>query len=237
MKQLIRSFFVFLAFQLFYYSADGQIIVNGHNPKRDFFAGPQQSLSISYGSILWIDGKNIPLAGYSEPLADFHGIGDLFSVEKYNFSIGVNVGYERNLSDLVSVRGAFSTGKLFTGIGGRLDLITHDKSSISQLGLYTRFSLTKNLKRRLQFQWLVGPELLYAKKDVLVEEYVADETSTPDNYRQNIKVVEGALVTGLGISLRLTKKFSLFSDGMVGIAMPGNGLKLTNSGIGMKYHW
>lgn len=236
MKPFIRFFLILLPFQLLSITVDAQIRVNGHNPKRNFFPGPQQSLSVSFGSILWVDGKNVPLAGYSAPLADFHDIGDLFSVERYNIGTGVNIGYERNFSDFVSLRAAFATGKLITGATGRIDLITNDKSSISQLGIYSRFSLTKDLKKVLQFQWLVGPELIYAKKDVLIEEYVLDEASAPDSYRQKVQVVEGALVTGLGISVILSGKFSLFSDGLVGVALPGNGLKITNSG-GLKYHW
>lgn len=237
MKQIFNRFFIFLAFQFLYSNITAQIIVNGRNPTRYRSSVGGNAVSISYGSIFWVDGENIPLPGYSSSMSFFHRGFDPFSVEKMNVSTGITLGYERPLSSKFSLRAAFSTAKLVTGIVGRSDLITTDKSKITQFGLYSRYTLTKNSDKKLQFQWLVGPELLYVKKDVLVEDYMIDESSSPKNYRQDVSIIEGAIVTGLGISFKLSNSFSLFSDGMVGISLPGKGFKSTNSGFGLKYNW
>ena len=217
-------------------STFSQIRVNGKSPRRNFFGSAQNSLSISYGNIFWVDGKNVPMAGYSEPLAVFHEIGDLFSVERYNIAMSVNFGYERQFSDRLALRASLFTSKLNTGSQARADLITSDKSKIHQLGLYGRYTLT-NPERKFQVNWLLGPELMYAQKDVYIADYVADASSSPDNYRQNITVVEGALQTGFGFSYKIIDSFTIFIDGMAGISLPGKGFKSSNSGIGLKYNW
>ena len=234
---LLNTVLLSLVFCVFQNSLSAQIIVNGYNPTRNLTEGPGHALSISYGNIIWVDGDNVPLPGYSSSLSGFHDFSTVFSIEKANVSTGITVGYERQLTKMFAVRASFSTAKLTTGAVSRLDLIATDKSKITQLGLYSRYSLTRNLKHRFQFQWLAGPELLYAKKNVFVEEYVVDETSTPQTYNQNITIVEGAVVTGLGLSFRVSNAFTLFSDGMIGISLPGKGLKTTNSGFGLKYMW
>ena len=179
----------------------------------------------------------MPLPGYSSSLSFFHGVNDPFSIEKMNVSSGISLGYERQLSPRFSVRTAFSTAKLVTGITSRFDLLVTDKSKITQLGLYSRYTLTKNPARRLAFHWLAGPELVFVKKNAVVEEYITGESDDPENYHQNISIVEGAIVTGLGISLKISNSFSLFSDGMVGISLPGKGFKSSNTGLGVKYNW
>jgi len=237
MKQIFNGFFIYLAFQFLYNSVTAQITINGHNPRRYRYSAAGNAVSISYGSIFWVDGNNSHLPGYSSSRSSFHDASDFFSIEKMNVSTGVTLGYERTLSHKFSLRAAFSTSKLTTGFKSRFDLIGTDKSRISQVGLYSKYTLTKNEDRRLQIQWLVGPELVYVKKDVLVEDYMVDESSTPGNYRQNISIVEGAILTGLGISFKLSNSFSLFSDSMIGISLPGKGFKSTNSGLGLKYNW
>lgn len=230
MKNYKAVFFVILS--LLFSNLSAQIIVNGRSPVRYYSSGPQNSLSISYGNIFWVDGENVPLQGSSYSMQQFHNP----SVENMNRSLGLSVGYERVLARKIALRAAFSTAKLITGLQSREDLITTDRSRIAQLGAYFRYSLTKNPDNRFQIQWLAGPELIYVKKDVLIDGYVEGE-GKPDNLRQNVSILEGAAVTGLGLSFRISNAFSLFSDGMVGVSLPGKGLKMTNSGIGLKYNW
>jgi|GEM_PF-5455837 len=239
MKRIARSSFVFFLFYSISTAASAQIFIEGHNPRRGRGAssGLRSEISVSLGSLLWVDGKYTPLPGYSSSQSGFYIIGDPFSLEKYNISFGLNIGYQRYLSELFSVKTILSSTRLYTGLEGRTDLNVEDKSRISQLGVYGSYSLTKNLDHRLQFQWLFGPELIYVNKNVIVKDYVLSEDDIPEDYRHKVSILDGAVVTGLGISLRLTKTLSLFSDGMMGLSLPGGGFKMTNSGFGLKAGW
>lgn len=233
MKINCKVIFTLLMFVMVLSDVFPQIVINGHYSRRYLSSISRNAISISYGNILWIDGENVPLAGHSYSREAFPSVGNF---ENRNISTGINVGYEKTISARFGIRTSFSTAKLTTGLTERADLIAHDKSRFTQLGLYSRYTLTKDLRRRFQFQWLAGPELIYARKNVLIEDYVEGEEA-PHPYRQDISIIEGAVVTGLGISFRVSDAFCLFSDGMVGISLPGKGLKVNNSGFGIKYTW
>lgn len=238
MNPNLRTFLLFLGVLVMSAGVDAQIVVNGYNPRRYHDAsGPRNAVSVSYGYNFWVDGDNVPLAGYSSSMAMFHRIGDTYSFEKSNVSLGISMGYERQLSNRLSLKGAFSTTKLTTGVTQRIDLMTTEKSKFTQLGLYCKYTLNKDLQRKLQFQWIVGPELIYARKDVIVEEYVLDENSDPEKYHQDITVAEAAVVTGLGLSYHFSKSIGVFSEMMMGVSLPGNGLKSTVSSLGLRYNW
>ena len=237
MKRISTIIFV-LALQLLANNIQAQIIMNGRNPSRYGASNFQGSaLSISFGFNIWADGDATPLPGYSASLATFRSIGKILSLEKANFTNGVNVGYERQISERFGARAAFYTAGMTNGSSSRLDLLTTDKSKFTQIGLYARYTLTKNSDHRIQFHWLAGPEFIYAKKDMIIDEYVLDENSTPQPYRQNITITEGAIVTGPGVSCKITGGLSLFSDSMFGISLPGKGFKSTQTGFGLKYGW
>jgi hypothetical protein len=237
MKHLYTITF-FLAFLLAFQSADAQIVINGYNPRRYSVASGLNALSISYGYVVWVDGNHVSLPGYSSSKAFFHsGFGDPFSVEKGNVSVGLGVAYERKLSQKFAVKGAFSTAKLHTGTASRFDFDAVDKSRLTQFGVYAKYSLTKNPDSRFQFQWLAGPELVYAKKDVFIQDYVLDEASEPRTFRQNVSVLEGALVTGIGAAFKLNSSLALVSEGMIGVSLPGSGFKSTNTMLGVRYSW
>ncbi|TZF86144.1 hypothetical protein FW774_03585 (plasmid) [Pedobacter sp. BS3] len=237
MKKMPKQLLTSAVFLLICLSSKAQIHINGRNPSRSFWGGPQNAVSLSFGNIIWVDGKNVALPGYSEPLKAAHTFGDFFSLERYNYSSGVKVGYDRKLSDKFSLRTAFLIARLVTGLVSRTDLITNDKSRIAQLSVLASYLLTKNTDHRLQFQWLLGPEFLYANKNVTVSQYMVNDDDTPENYNQKIAIGEVGIVTGLGISFRITEKFALFSEGTMGISLPGKGFKWSNSGIGLKYNW
>jgi hypothetical protein len=238
MNPTLKVVFFLLSVLLLSSSVNAQIVVNGYNSRRYHdVSGPRNAVSVSYGYNVWIDGDNVPLPGYSSSRAMFHRIGDPYSIEKSNISLGINLGYERQLSNRFCLKVAFSTTKLTTGATKRIDLMTTEKSKFTQLGLYGKYTLNKDLQRKLQFQWIVGPELIYARKDVIVEEYVLDENSDPEKYHQDITIAEAAVVTGLGLSYHLSKSIGVFSEMMMGVSLPGNGLKSTVSSLGLKYNW
>ncbi|MFD2160893.1 hypothetical protein ACFSJU_00675 [Paradesertivirga mongoliensis] len=226
---------IYISFLYFFLVNDaaGQIVINGRSPVRYSSAGHKNSLSISYGNIFWVDGKNVPLSGSSYSLRSSYNPG---FEDNTNHSMGITVGYERTVARRFTLRTAFSRSKLATGMRNRADLITTDRSRITQLALYSQYSLTRNINRRFQFQWLAGPELIYVKKDVLVHDYV-DGEGDPKHYRQNIAILEGGIVSGLGASFQISDSFCLFSNAMVGVSLPGRGFTATSSGLGLKYMW
>lgn len=234
----LSSIILFLAIITIANDIHAQIIMNGRNPSRYGTSNSGGSaLSISFGPNIWADGGATPIPGYSSSLADFHSFGGILSLEKANFTQGLNLGYEKNVSERLAVRASFYTANMTHGAASRLDLLTTDKSKFTQLGLYARYTLTKNMDRRIQFQWLLGPELIYARKDMIIAEYVLDETATPQPYHEDITITEVALVTGPGASCRIAGGISLFTDSMFGLSFPGKGFKLTQTGLGLKYSW
>ncbi len=234
-----------LFFVLILYTSNSviaQIVINGPKPTRDRYSGSTSAITVSYVYNRWIDEDNEPVPGYSNPLEAFHATpSDPFGVEKNNVSKGINIGYERQLRSNMGLRFAFTTSKLKTGIDQRKDLIVTDKSRLFQLGVYGKYSLLGNSSKRLQVELLAGPELIYANKDFLIKEYVnvldPEPNAVPADYRQIVKVLEVAVVSGLGISYRITNSFAIFSEGLVGISLPGSGLKISNSGVGIKHTW
>ncbi|HEY0669856.1 MAG TPA: hypothetical protein VGD22_16865 [Sphingobacteriaceae bacterium] len=238
MNKILRLIVTIVTLHTTYTTADAQIIVNGHNPSKfnRGNSGPANSFSISYGYVIWVDGNNVPLPGYSAPEASYH-FENFDTGENNNGCYAFNAGYERRIAEYLSLKLSFITAKLVNGIILRPDLNSYDKSRISQLGLYGRYSLSKNSKKRMQLQWLAGPELIYVKKDVLIDDYVLDENSTPQQYHQNITIMEGAAVTGIGLSYRISNHISTFTDVLAGISLPGKGFKFTNSGCGLKVNW
>jgi hypothetical protein len=238
MNQTLKLLFTVFLLQFTYHLAIAQIIVNGHNPSKfnRGDAGPANSFSISYGYVIWVDGNNVPLPGYSAPEAAYH-LENLSTGESNNGCYAINAGYERRISDYFSLRLSVISAKLINGILLRADLNSYDKSRISQVSLYSRYSLSKNPKKRMQLAWLAGPELIYVKKDVLINDYVLDENSTPQQYHQDITIMEGAAVTGIGLSYKLSDHVSTFTDVLAGISLPGKGFKFTNSGFGLRVGW
>ncbi len=237
MKQLAQIIFL-LAIVMLANDINAQIIMNGRNPSRYGISNSSgSSVSISFGPNIWADGNANPIPGYSSSLAGLHSFGSIIPLEKANFSSGLNFGFEKTISEYLAVRASFYTASMTHGAASRLDLLTTDKSRFTQFGMYARYSLTKNLDHRIQFQWLLGPELVYAKKDMIIEEYMPDQTATPQPYRENIAITELALVSGPGISCKIAGGIALFSDSMFGISFPGKGFKLTQTGFGLKYSW
>ena len=236
MKSILKRVFILQIFVLSIFDVSAQIVINGHNPRRIEAPDLKNAIVVSYGNVLWIDGENVPLTGYSSSRESLHGLRDPHSIEKKNVSVGMNVGIERYLSPKVTLRAALYIAKLATGLANRDDLIAEDESRIMQFGLYSKYALTKNSRHRLQFQWLAGPELIYVKKNILIDEYV-ENGEAPVPYRQNISILEGAIVTGLGISFRVSNAILIFSDGMLGISLPGAGLKTSNTLLGLSYRW
>lgn len=217
------------------YQCSAQIIINGNNPRRYSYSSfPRNAIRISYGLNTWVDGGGVSLKGYSSSLASYHSVNP---EDGTNSTGGLNIGYERQLTENFAIAGTFYTAGMKNGAASRSDLITVDKSRFTQLGIYTKTTLTKNLSNRVHFHWLAGPELIFAKKDMIVNEYVLDASSVPESYHQDVSVVEGAFVTGLGISCRVVSKFSVFTDTMIGIALPGGGFKTSHSGLGARYSW
>jgi hypothetical protein len=220
--------------------ASAQIVINGHNPARNSYSGPLNGLSISIAQVVWADGGYKPLQGYSQTsgLASSY-TGALNTVERYNASVGAKIGYDRQLTSRLSIVTTLFSSKMISGTQTRPDLvILEDKSRMSQLGVYGSWRLTRDENRRLQFGWMLGPEAIYATRNVLIEKYTTEGSETaPDNYRQKITVAEGAIVTGPGGSLRIANAFELFGNTMFGITIPGGALKGSSTGLGLKYRW
>jgi hypothetical protein len=238
MKYFCKSAFILFVLLLAFNSLSAQIVINGYNPRRIKMPNAQNSISISYGYSMWGDGNHVPVNGYSYSRSFYHsGFGDPLSAEKENISVGINIGYEKRLTNLFSLKGSLSSTKLETGTSTRIDLITTDKSRFTQFGLYGKYSLTKDLNKTVQFQWLFGPEVIYAKRDVFIQDYVLNDSEIPETYRQHVQVLEVAAVTGLGLSIKITNALSLISEGMIGVSLPGTGLKVTTSLAGLKYNW
>jgi hypothetical protein len=237
MKRILKITFT-IALLGFTATSSAQIIINGNNPNRRYAHKsaseiPSNAVSISYASVFWEDGKNVPLQGHSITLDDSE-LYDGFSVEQWNFAVGVQVAYDKKITDRFLVNLAFSTARMVTGTSLRLDLDATEKSRFSQLGIYASWSLTKNLDHRFQFQWLAGPEVIYANKRVTISDYVTEDKPEPATYYQNLNILEVSAVTGLGISLRVFGNCNLYSNVLGGKSFPGNGLKLTNTGLGLK---
>lgn len=240
-KLYTRSFIFFLLIFSGIGNTFSQITINGPRPKNLYRgSGGGLSVGVSYGYILWKDSKQKEFPGYSQSMSDFSMFNDIFnagnlSLDKVNYSRGLFFGGEKTITDRFSLKSHLFFANMWSGLESRVDIESTNKSKFFQFAVYSSLSLTRDMNKRLQFQWLAGPEIIYANKDVLIKEYVAGENSAPEDYHYKEAVVEGAIVTGLGISVRITEKFVLYSDGLVGVSLPGTGIKVTSNNIGLKY--
>ncbi|MFD1631569.1 hypothetical protein [Pseudopedobacter beijingensis] len=215
-----------------------QIVVNGPRPVNLYqTGGGEVSVSVSYGYNFWKDKKQKAFPGSSASLSDYNIVNDIIpSIDKFDYSSGVFLGLENKVTSRFGIKGSLFYGKMYTGISTRVDLDTeNNKSSFFQIGAYASFTLTKATEKRLQFHWLLGPEVFFAKKDIMIKEYVEKADAEAVDYHYKESAVEGAIVTGLGLSLRITDSFTLYSDGLAGISLPGTGIKVTSQNIGLKY--
>jgi hypothetical protein len=213
-----------------------QIYINGGNPSRygaNSYNG--SSISVAYGNVIWFDGAYTRLEGYSLPLKPFYNPENQRVIEKLNIASGVSIGFETNISRRSSLFTSIFTG--FMSTGSRFNdalLVSDDKSTLSQIATYFQLTLSSP-EKRLKINWLIGPEILYARKRIVVEEYVTPENQEPKQYNEDLKIIEGALVTGLGLSYDISRALSLFNNSSVGLAFPGNGIKGNLTSIGIKY--
>ena len=242
MNHLLKLPFIILFICFLFNSAIAQIVINGQKPTRDRSIASKSAITVSYVYNSWIDENNEPVPGYSESLEAFHTTpSDPLGVEKTNVSTGINLGYEKQLRSNLGVRAAFATSRLKTGIDKRKDLTPTDNSRIYQVGFYGKYRFLANSSKRFQVELLAGPEFIYANKNVMIKEYVnvldPEPEAVPADYRQIVKVLEVAAVSGLGISYRITNSFILFSEGLIGISLPGTGFKISSSGLGLKHTW
>src|SRR5690606_22505349 len=84
------------------------------------------SLSIAYGNVVWIDGGNVPVSGYSLSQEVFTDPFFKTSLEKLNIASGFSVGYERSLSRKFSVYTSFFTGNMSTGTSTKASLLVSE---------------------------------------------------------------------------------------------------------------
>lgn len=240
MNQYSRSVIILIVFCLACTSTEAQIIINGPKPTRERFWGESKSLTVSYVYNRWVDVNNDPVPGYSKPLELFHSSpSDPFGVENNTVSTGINLGYENQLRAKFGLRISLTASKLKTGINQRKDLMVTDESIYSQLSLYGKYLLSKRPAQKFRVELLAGPELIYARKQALIEQYVnvLEPEFEIGDYRETVKVLEVAAVTGLGFSYRVSDSFAVFSEGLIGVSLPGTGFKISNSGVGFKYLW
>ena len=236
MYKFLIKIFLLIVIIFSYGDTFSQIVINGPRPQNLYHgSGGGLAVSISYGYILWKDSKQRDFSGSSASLVNYRFLEDVISIQKLNYSTGFFLGGEKMFTDAFTVKAHVYYSKMHAGISARSDIESVDKSKFTQLAFYSSLNLTKDQSKRFQFQWLAGPEILYAQKNVLIKEYVEDENSIPEDYHYKESVLEVAIVTGLGLSFRITDNFSLFSDGLIGISLPGKGLKITSNNIGIKY--
>jgi hypothetical protein len=213
-----------------------QIYINGGNPSRygaNSYNG--SSISLAYSTVIWIDGAYTRLEGYSLPLEPFYNPENQSVIEKLNVASGLSIGFETNLSRRLSLYSSIFTGFMSTGstLNGAL-LVSDDKSTLSQIATYFQLTISSP-EKRLKIHWLIGPELLYARKRLIVEEYVTPENQEPKQYNEDLKIIEGSLVTGFGLSCDVSRSFTLFNNSSIGLAFPGKGFKGNFTSIGVKY--
>lgn len=182
------------------------------------------------------DGKQKKFKGYSSSMSDFSIVNDFVSFDKFDYSSGLFLGFEKGITDRFSLKGHLFYASMLSGLSTRTDLaIPDNKSKFFQMSAYSSLSLTKDRGKILSFQWLIGPEIIYAQKDLIIKEYMETSESEAVDYHYKESVMEVSLVTGLGASIRVMEKLSLFSDGLIGISLPGKGIKVSSHNIGLKY--
>lgn len=219
-------------------NAFSQIVINGPRPKNLYKgSGGELYVSLAYGYNFWRDKKQRAFPGSSASMIEFNFINDIIpiSIDKFDYSQGLSFGIEKRITDAFGIKAHLFHAKMYSGLSTRSDLEVEDKSKFSQVGIYGSLTLTKDKDKKLQFHWLLGPELILAKKDVLIKDYMENEKASPVDYHYQENVTEGAVVTGLSLSFRIAEKFTLYSDGLAGISLPGTGIKVTSHNIGLKY--
>lgn len=214
-----------------------QIVINGPRPINLYNqGGGELYVSLSYGYNFWKDGKQKEFKGHSSSVAEYGLFSDFISFDKFDYSSGPFLGLEKGITDRFSVKGNLFYAKMTSGLSTRADLeISDDKSKFFQMSAYSSLSLTKDKGKILSFQWLIGPEIIYAQKDLIIKEYMESSESESVDYHYKESVMEVSLVTGFGASIRLMEKLFLFSDGLIGISLPGKGIKVSSHNIGLKY--
>ncbi len=215
-------------------SGNAQIIMNGKSTYRPYFNSTKDAISISYGSLFWNDPKEKELQGYTEGLEAFHDDDLNRYLKNLNFNVSLRFGFEKGISEKISIKTVLLTGKLYTGASLRNDLLVNQKSKVFQFSTYGNYLLSRP-EKKFKVHFMLGPEFMLVNKDVLILQYVEKEGDTPDDFNQKETIFEVGLTTGLGFSYTFGKHIALFTDGLIGVSLPGGGLKITNSGFGLKY--
>lgn len=213
-----------------------QIVVNGKSTYRPYYSNAKTAISISYGSLFWNDSKQKDLVGYSESLEVFHDDFFTTGLRRFNYNASLRFGFEKGFTDKFSLKNYLVAGKLYTGVGFRPDLISVDKSNIIQLSTYANLILSQSHKK-FKISYMLGPEFMLVNKNVIISDYIENPNDTPDDYNQKETIFEVGIATGLGFSYDFSTHFALFTDGVIGLSLPGGGLKITNSGFGLKYNF
>jgi len=224
---------LFIAVSILITTGKAQIIVNGKSTYRPYFNNSKSALSISYGSMLWIDAKGKDLLGYSESLAPFHNEFLKSNRSKLHQNFSLKFGFEKGISNKFSVKTYLLTGKMYTGSFYRPDLIAREKSNVVQLSTYGNYVLSRPVAK-IKAHLMAGPEFMTVNKNVIIFEYVEKEGDVPGDYNQKETIFEVGLTTGLGLSYDLSNHFTLFTEAMLGFSLPGGGFKFFN-GSGLKY--
>ncbi len=229
-----KTLMLVIIFGAFFFSSKAQIIVNGKNTYRPYFNNAQSSISLSYGVLVWVDAKQKSLNGYSVTREAFHNDSFTNSLKKFNVNHSLRFGFEKGITDKISIKTHVLSGKLITGASLRSDLSVVEKSNIFQLSTYGNLILSR-ANKKFKVHYMFGPEFMLVNKDVLIAEYVEEAGDTPNDYHEKETIFEVGLTTGLGFSYNFSKHLGIFTDGLIGISLPGGGFKLTSSGLGVKY--
>lgn len=234
LKIILRLFIVCIFIFLSREKSIAQITINGPRPQNLLNSNSGLSIGLTYGYFLWNDKDQKVLPGYSESQSVFKSVEEL---RRYNINVSMtfSLSLQKTINEIFALKSYVSYGKLYSDVGLRSDIDGKDKSQVMQLALYSSLTFNPNAQR-FKIQWLVGPEFFYAKKDVLIADYMENSESTPQPYHFKENIVSAAVVTGLGISGDFAKNFTVFADMLAGIALPGNGLKMTNY-AGFKYNF
>ncbi|OAQ38495.1 hypothetical protein A5893_13805 [Pedobacter psychrophilus] len=227
-KKLLVIILLFISYQV-----NAQIFINGKGPRNSYGAGGKTAISISYGSLFWNDSQQKEINGSTAGLEDFNVLS-FSGFDKFNYNISLRIGLEKGLSDKISIKSYLTTGRLFNGVLIRPDLEVTDKSRIIQLSTYGNLILSKP-EKKFKFHFLFGPDFMYVKRDALIKDYITAENSVSDDYQIDENIFEVGVSTGLGLSYDISNHVVIFSDGLMGISLPGGGLKISNSGLGLKY--
>ncbi len=229
-----RFFQLFITFGIFISTSKAQIIINGPKPYNPYSSGSKNAISISYGSLFWNDVKEVDLRGYSESLASLHDYKWNKNLKNLLFNMSLRLGFEKGISDKFSIKTVMVAGKLYTGASLRTDLLVTEKSKVFQVATYGNLILSRP-EKKFKVHLMFGPEFMLVNKNAIIAEYVLKQGDVPAEYNQKETVFEVGVTTGLGFSYDISQHIGLFTNGLIGVSLPGGGWKLNGSGLGLQY--